>query len=774
MGRQALLAQAVQAERVESIAVLEPNLRVQAVQVERPMLHRIDDGPGAPLDGTSFPALVGVLAPPTTAPAVVGGAPLLDSQVGNVFHDAGDPALLWHLPGYELAPDPDASFAFAAQQDKADDHGHPFNIATLTFGLRHAVPADAAAALAAQPGARLQEIPTAPTEVVLNLPFTSSDGSDQIRMIPGTATAVAGGLLLTFTGLLGDNVILAFVGLTTTGAASVSLTLSYDVDDEVPRQRWWSEARQASLVGLQGAQTLMLKAAPQRSALIRPRRFAETAGPMAIHVSDAATNEMRPIGDDPFMIADDGSDPGVVHVLVPIDDEPTEPETTTIRRSTTTTFGLPVGSKFAGSGYRPSYTVMSKGARRAIINTDDLEQFNVVQSQFQELTSLGDVATRYPSLRALYVGLVSGTVVAVPAAYGIQRTPQRCEASCDAVVDSGSALSTGCRFHLSFTLAPEVDPGDLVRLAADLLTAPSLPARDWKVVLPSDLDRRTAPAFTSPLVNATMFALGADPHTFLVGVDIQDDAIPAVVKVNAFLKQLSASGPAPLVGRLAVRLDDAYPSPVQTNVILDLHTTGGDQELVVQSTGPGSATVQNVAPYDLRLEQYTSRTAASFMTVPLDQALPGGETITLSAAADAEILAVHRSLSLPDPMPPALLADYVTFRTSDVQRVHHLLGVNATSVLGGTAPGKPSGLSIEITLDGAPDVDIPTLTLDAGRPVDKATVDIPVQSAFTGLAATVSIAVLREGVPEPIHVSLTHDFFSSPIFVVTPAVLGLG
>jgi hypothetical protein len=444
------------------------------------------------------------------------------------------------------------------------------------------------------------------------------------------------------------------------------------------------------------------------------------------------------------------------------------PETT--RQWVSTTHDLLIGEKFAASGYRSRYTVTSGGATRVIVNAQDLERFDVAQSEYQELTALGDVASRYSSLRALYVGLVSGTVVAVPAAYGIQRTPLRCEASCDALVDSGSALSTGCRFHLTFNITPVVDPGDLVRLSTDLQTAPTLPRGDWKIVLPSDLDRRTAPTFASPFVNAATFAVGTEPHTFIVAADIVDDSMPAVVKVNAFLKELSAAGPPPLVGQLAIRLDDAHTTPVMTSLILDLHTTGGDQELAVDTTQPHAISVHNLAPYDVQLTNYTSHTPQGFLTTPLDQVLTGGATATITVPDGEQVLTVHRGLSLPDPMPPALLSHYVTFRTTDVQRIHHLLGVNATAVLGASV----TALSVTITLRDAPEVLVPTLALDPTRPVDRATVDIPVQSALTGLDAAVTVAATFGAGAEPRQISLTHDFLSSPILVLTPAQLATG
>jgi hypothetical protein len=638
--------------------------------------------------------------PPTRAyytPNTPGGVPLdasLDFVINHrndIYRDISDPevesdhpTLLWCLPGLMPAPDPDPSFTFDVRQEGADDTGHPFNTATLTFAVRRTMDPDTKAVLEGFPGARVQEVsPIIMTKATLALDYAGPDGRFHELEVPGSATETADGWQLTFN-LVGDQVILAFTQLTITGNV-------------------WPIVR---------------------TDCYHRHEFALSYHP---------------------------------------------PQTT--RHWGYTCPGVQLGAKFAASAYRSRYTVTRNGVTRAIVNTQDLERFDAVQSEYQELTALGDVASRYPSLRAIYIGLVSGTVVAVPAAYGIRRTPLRCEASCDALVDSGSALSTGCRFHLTFNVTPVVDPGDLVRLSTDLQTAPTLPRGDWKIVLPSDLDRRTAPTFASPFVNAATFAVGTEPHTFHLAADIIDDTAPAVVKVNAFLKELSAAGPPPLIGQLAIRLDDAHTTPVMTSLILDLHTTGGDQELVIDTTQPQHVSVHNLAPYDLRLTNYTSHTPHGFLTTPLDQILTGGATTTINVPDGEQVLAVHRGLSLPDPMPPALLPHYVAFRTTDVQRIHHLLGVNATAVLGASANRSVTALSVTITLHDAPEVLVPTFALDPTRPVDRATVDIPVQSALTGLDAAVTIGVTLGGGARPRHISLTHDFFSSPTLVLTPAQL---
>ena len=103
---------------------------------------------------------------------------------------------------------------------------------------------------------------------------------------------------------------------------------------------------------------------------------------------------------------------------------------TAVHESLNETVTLGLGNTYAVPSYRPLYTLTSDGTTRSIVGADDLEQFRSKQSEYVELTALGNIGATYPTLRAVYLGEVSGTVVAVPAAYGVLRTPDGLLATC--------------------------------------------------------------------------------------------------------------------------------------------------------------------------------------------------------------------------------------------------------------------------------------------------------------------------------------------------------
>src|SRR5581483_6355245 len=73
---------------------------------------------------------------------------------------------------------------------------------------------------------------------------------------------------------------------------------------------------------------------------------------------------------------------------------------------------VPLGLQFYTDSYRSRFTITTKdGVTRPIIDQNDLTGFATARSEFRELTSLGDVQSRFPTVRRLYLGQITGTVV---------------------------------------------------------------------------------------------------------------------------------------------------------------------------------------------------------------------------------------------------------------------------------------------------------------------------------------------------------------------------
>jgi hypothetical protein len=240
------------------------------------------------------------------------------------------------------------------------------------------------------------------------------------------------------------------------------------------------------------------------------------------------------------------------------------------------------------------------------------------------------------------------------------------------------------------------------------------------------------------------------------------------------LQELSTSTTTALFGSLPIRLDDAYHVSVSANLFLNLHTTSGSDDIAVDAQNPGAPSVRNLAPFDLHLTHYAASTPTGLTIVPVEQTLASGRATTLQPPAGAGELLIDRRLALLDPLPASDLIRYVRVNAEAVPYIHHHLSINATGVPW-SPPSTPPITKIEaqISLQQAPAIAVPTITLTAGQPVDGVALDIPVTSAVTGLLATVSLAVTG-GDPTKVapHETLTHDFVHEPILVLTGTELG--
>jgi hypothetical protein len=379
---------------------------------------------------------------------------------------------------------------------------------------------------------------------------------------------------------------------------------------------------------------------------------------------------------------------------------------------------------------------------------------------------LGDVQARFPSVRRLYLGQVSGTVVALPVAYGIVHGADGVAATCDALVDPASDL-TGSRFHFTFTLAPDVDPIDLAGLTAALPGLPEAAGRALRLTLPDGLDPRHSSTLDGfPAATAT-FGDGLAPHTVQVSVDIADDhATPAISSVNLFLAELAASGQPPLSANLAVRLDDLFPQPVQTPATLNLHRTTESDDLTVAITPGSPPTATNRGPVDLILHRAAVLPELTVTSLG-DKVLGAGQTVSLPVdAAGALSVAVARSLSIPTPIPKPTVLALVTFHTQTVQQVQHPLTVQAA--LSFTAAAVTS-IDVVFQLTEAPTLTVPTLTLTAAHTIDFVHVLVPVDAAVTGLDTTVTLTL--NGLNGSRPVTLHHDFVDEPILTITTTTI---
>lgn len=710
------------------------------------------------------PAVLATLVPTVVSTADASGYPLADTRVGNLFTDGGDGNLHWYLPAWGLRTAPDADFAFGAVRDGADQNGHPFNRATLTVGLQKRIPDDVAAAqAAATAGVMFQEIPLTAVTGSLLLVGKDSAGADFSHEIAGqVVVSAADPNLATFTaqGLVGPDVILAFAELTATGQAQLRLGCSFQV------ARWVSDQPATAQPGLR---RLRIQDMLLRRVAVEPPHLDDDPDPVEMPATTLRLDRMA-VPQAAFSRVAFArtelarrADLGDAVLRIPLDPAPEAPPRTAVHESATETATLALGTTYGTPSYRPLFTLTADGTTRSIVSADDLEQFRTVQSEYVELTALGNVGAKYPSLRALYLGEVSGTVVAVPAAYGVLRTPDGLLATCHAIVDPSPTSASGCRFQFTFGLGPVVDPGDLARVAADLQTEPTLAGRSLHLTLPTDLDRTVSSVIQTSSASNPVFVVGLVPNTFAVAWDVVDGDLPAVAAANLLLQQFADPHAQTLVGRIAVRLDDAHQLPVQADVVLNVGVTAGSDDVAIVLGADGDAQLSNQTDHDLVVLHETLHGAGGFTAGTTGTRLPAKGSCVLDLPDGTDQVLVGCGLALPADGSALRAEDYVEVTVQDVARIHHPLGINAAGQFGTDI----AMVSIQMALDRAPEVPVPTIALSPDHPIDNTAVEVPVQLALEGLATTLALTVTPTGGGPTYQRALTHDFLSHPILVLT-------
>ncbi|MEN4478744.1 hypothetical protein [Mycolicibacterium cosmeticum] len=645
----------------------------------------------------------------------------------------------WYLPELRLLADEfeDVGFHFAATQtDQVTAENKPFNTAEMTFSFTRAMPLnivelpdDAFIGV----GDR-QEVPDLTVTAVLALPITAQDGTTTDRILQCTVSDAASGNFFVTLHLTGDDVERAYVHFTRGGAAQLRVTATYSAYQNVV---------------FPDPTFVLINDDTAIEALPAPPPQVEVDGVTFLLIGDGEHDS------SPEAAAAPQVPPHLIRYF---------PVTAQIHRT------IAVGKAFNTDTYRSRFTITAGDMTRPIIDTDDLTDFASARSEFRELTTLGDVQDRYPSLRRLFFGQVSGTVIAVPAAYGIVSGAKGVAARCDAIVDP-SAI-TGCRFDFTFTLAPLVDPVDMAQLRADLTTVPEAAARTLQLTLPSGLDVRRSSTLDGFASGSAAFTDGIEPHTVAASVEITDtDTTPATTNVNLFLHQLATDGPTPLFGNLFIRVDDLLPQPVVAQAALNLRRTACSDELTatIAADPTPRASATNHGPFDLVMTRFAITGAAALRITALpDQVLSSGQSAILTTAVDdADSVEVSRTLALPSPLPKKQLLDLVAINTQVVDKLQHPLTVNATAV--NFDADTITSIAIHFALTALPGLPIPTITLRPAHRVDFVHVAVPVTSAVTGLECTVSMTITDANGDTP--VSLTHDFVTDPILIVTPGTL---
>jgi hypothetical protein len=666
--------------------------------------------------------------------------PLESSRNGNVFNDRFNAQLSWFLPSYDLAPDIDASFSFAATGGQPAADGSPYYQATITLTLGMVEPPDVTAYRAANPSMQLQEIPL--TGISVDLTTTANDpqtGQPQTSVYTAAAAANAdGSLTLTFGPIVGAHVVVAYSNLQA-GGATLSLTAQFEV---------WRLLRIVRPV----RPPIRVIGTPIRGTPVlegRPRPLPEVA--------------FEPVGSPIFS-------PVRFPILVqqPQPQPQPEPQPTYETASDPYALTLPLAQKYDAPGYAPAYTITDTNGVRPIVSINDLKNFNSSGSDYTEFTALGNVTQLFPSFSRLYIGGHSRTIIAVPAAYGIVRSKNGTAAQCQALLDSTAGGSGAAKFQFAFVLGPVISPFDLFALQAALATNPQ--SQNCTLVLPQRLDSSQPMTLSTPFQSSVSYTAGLQPNTFQLDVDVTDGSVTgsAVANANLFLKQLSTTVEPYLSGSFGIVLDDAYPHPVIASVVVNLNDTSGSDELSYSVAADGSAIqLINASPLDLEVSRYAIISGAIAPAESLNQKILSQQTFTLSdkASSPGVALLVDRTLALEDPFTKEALQRYVAFITQDVQNVNYQIGIVANGV--NFAAMGIAEIDIAITIPSLPTVAVPNSTLTALSLASNTVITLPIQNAITSLSAVVAFTVKAvDTTKASVQFTVTNDFVDQPVYVL--------
>jgi hypothetical protein len=665
--------------------------------------------------------------------------PLESSRNGNVFNDRFNSQLSWYLPGYVLAPDIDASFAFAAGGGETGTDGNPYYQANITVTLAKVEPPDVTAYRTANPSQQLQEIPL--TAISVELTTTANDpqtGQPQQSIYTATATNNAdGNLTLTFGPIVGTHVLVAYSNLQNGGA-----TLGLSAQFRVWRmQRVFRPVWPPIRVPVQPVRQPGTPIIPGR-----PRPL-----PQAM---------LAPVGTPIF-------DPGRGPIRLPPHPLP-EPEPTYTMAVDPYTQPFDLDKKYAAPGYARSYTITDSNGVRPIISINDLKNFNSSGTDFTEFTALGDIPGQFPSFSRLYIGGQSRKIVAVPAAYGIVRGKNGTAALCQALLDSTAGGSGASKFQFSFVLGPVVSPFDFFALQAALAANPQ--SQNCTLVLPQRLDTSQPMTLSTPFQSSVTYSAGLQPNLFQLDAVISDGSVTgsAVANANLFLKQLSTTVAPYLSGSFGIVLDDAYPHPVIASVVVNLNDTSGSDEISYSVAADGSVIqLINVSPLDLQLSRYAIINGASAPAESLNQKIPAQQAFTLSdkSSSPAVSLLVDCTLALESPFTKDALQRYVTFRTQDVQSVNYQLGVVANGV---NFPAMGiAEIDIAITIPSLPTVTVPNSKLTALSLASNTVINLPLQNAISSLSAVIAFTVKpMDTTKANVQFTVINDFVDQPVYVL--------
>lgn len=694
-------------------------------------------------------------------------------SVNGVYYDRTENTnVLWYVPAYSLAADPDPAFAFTATQSGQDENGSPYFVGQLTLSLTKSISPGAQAFMARFGGAAPREIPIDGIVASLHTTYKDENGTNQIRSLAGkVARDASGNLILTFDNILGRVVVSLYQDLVMLGGASVVLSGNYTLWRQVaqpppPPSPPPPSTQPPPIVRDH-------RPGPIRRYAVRPA-FTAAPGRVAAAPSMVMATSFRPAAVNATQTVQRAYiNPRILEVP-PHMQPPAPPKPDYQRVTTPTVLNLSLEKKYAGSQYSLLFKVNDGASTRPIINVNDLSAFNIRQSEFKQLMALGDINQRHESLSRAYIGVLSKTIVVIPSRYVIARSTAALDCECFALVDSASSGASKCKFQFSMVIAPDISPIDLLQFSQEIASNPDL--KGYTLRLPSFLKDESSPKIQTAFHSSADCLPTSIPKAFSLVIQVRDDenGSPAVANANILIKQLCLDQEPFLAGSIALKLDDFYPDPVEAKVILNFHRSAGDPSEVsfVLNEAAQTVDVANHSAFDLRVPRYALCNASAINVVNVDQLVKKGENFQLPLPSNHDALTVllDRQTAYTGAVSKNDIGPFMKFETVDVQTMQYMIGVNATPVKFDVRG--ISQIDVSVVLADLPNVAVPVFSLVNQRKVNQTNVVIPLQMAINELKAILTFTIHHVDAQIANSVfTFQHEFIDEPIMILNDSDL---
>lgn len=660
-----------------------------------------------------------VFTPVISIPIGVFNPPMPDvsTKKGNVFSDRFDKNVLWYLPVFSLLPGTDAGFSFIAKQSVLpNQEGDPFYVADVRFTVHKDVPPDAMAAKAANAAIQLKEIMLQSLQVTLSIAFSDAQGKETSATYTGVLQASTdGNYEVHVSNILGNHVVILYQNLKTTGGGHLALSAIYAA---------WRPA------------------GSQRMIFIKPT---------------VSLNRVRP-----WIASIPAASPTTHFTTL----RPLHPINPNVGFTENQTFfqNIPLDTKYNGNEYQLSYKIITDTGTRPIVGVEDLKNLNGNPTEFSELKTID--LSKYPSISALYIGVLSRVIIILPRAYGIVRNAVTCSASCWASVDTTPGGTAGsCMFQFQFELTPAVNPVDFIMLLKEIQQNTEL--QSYTLKFADSLDEKTPSVINSVFTTDTSYDQAATPQNFfLTTTNVDKPGQSAVVNANLFIQQLCNTPPGCAIGSMNLKLDDNFPKELTTTVTLSLPAAISDDG-ITWSIDPDKQTVKltNSTSFNFLLQRYTFCSDAGIGdTTEVNIPIASGDSTTVPLPQNFD----HLSIILDYIEQPnggvnrSNIARYMEIKAQDAQNVQYFIGVNSSQVKYAARGIKQ--MDVQIFLTTFTGVSVPKFTVMNQNTAGGTNIMLPLQFAITSLPATINLLVtFSDTTKQPISFTKENDFIVNPV-----------